>query len=457
MKKITLCLLLSVSIGANAQKETDNWYFGQLAGVTFSSGSAVALTNGALNTNEGCAAMSSSTGALLFYTDGVKVYNKNHVAMPNGSGLMGDLSSTQSALIVPRPGSNTQYFLFTTAADLGSNGFRYSIVDMSLQAGLGDVTSKNTAVLSPVTERLTAVKQTGGSNYWVAIHEWNNTAFDVYPLTSAGLGTAVKTNIGIKHNNSKIQNSYGQMKFSPCGKKLAVACGYLDTVQVFDFNDVTGVLSNPITLPMGGNHVYGIEFSENASRLYVSTYDPNATLVQYDLTLSSATAIKNSKLTLSQTPDIYGLQLANDGKIYAVKSFSQFLGVINSPNTLGTGCNYSDIGLDLDPNSAGVTAVLSLPGFPQNYFIKSNCATSVGIHDEPEMPEVYPNPFNKEINIGNLNEEALITVANLQGQVMISKQVSGNAVLVSEGLAAGIYFMNINARGKSFNYKVIKW
>jgi len=67
------------------------------------------------------------------------------------------------------------------------------------------------------------------------------------------------------------------MKFSFCGDKIALAAGYLDTVEVFDFDNVTGIVSNPITIPFN-YHVYGIEFSGDEHLLYVSNYDPSNTL-----------------------------------------------------------------------------------------------------------------------------------------------------------------------------------
>ena len=94
-----------------SQNEANIWYFGENAGIDFNSGSPVALTDGQLFTDEGCATISDTSGNLLFYTDGSTVYDKNHAIMPNGTGLLGNNSSTQSAIIVKKPGSNTIYFL----------------------------------------------------------------------------------------------------------------------------------------------------------------------------------------------------------------------------------------------------------------------------------------------------------------------------------------------------------
>jgi len=87
-------------------------------------------------------------------------------------------------------GSATLYYIFTLDEIGGPNGFRYSIVDMSLQGGNGGVTnSKNVLIQNTVTEKLTAVKKINGTDYWIAIHEWGTNAFYVYSLTSGGFQT----------------------------------------------------------------------------------------------------------------------------------------------------------------------------------------------------------------------------------------------------------------------------
>ena len=132
-------VLLSILIGcikiAAAQKEADKWFFGNFAGLDFSSGVPASLNGSAIYTNEGCSSISDVAGNLLFYTDGITVWNQQHQIMPNGTGLLGASSCTQAALIVPQPGSTTLYYLFTNDEYGGPNGFCYSIVDMSLQGG----------------------------------------------------------------------------------------------------------------------------------------------------------------------------------------------------------------------------------------------------------------------------------------------------------------------------------
>lgn len=74
MKNILLLLsILTFNFTIFSQDEANNWYFGQNAGVSFATGDPVALTDGQLNTWEGCSSISASNGSLRFYTDGITV------------------------------------------------------------------------------------------------------------------------------------------------------------------------------------------------------------------------------------------------------------------------------------------------------------------------------------------------------------------------------------------------
>ncbi len=153
----------------HAQKEANIWYFGEKAGLDFTAGNPVPLSDGQMDTQEGCSSISSANGNLLLYTDGVIVWNHEHDTMPNGTGLLGQSSSTQSAIIVPFPGTNNKLFVFTVDWDAsnpigGANGLRYSLVDMNLEGGLGDIVAseKNIELLAPVSEKVTAVNHSNG-------------------------------------------------------------------------------------------------------------------------------------------------------------------------------------------------------------------------------------------------------------------------------------------------------
>lgn len=116
LKLLFICTLLALlpAVPAWAQLEGQNWYFGNQAGVTFSSGSPVAVTNGMLVSYEGCATLSDKAGQLLAYTNGENVWDRNHQIMPNGSsGLGGFNSASQAALLLPAPNNLQQVYLLS--------------------------------------------------------------------------------------------------------------------------------------------------------------------------------------------------------------------------------------------------------------------------------------------------------------------------------------------------------
>lgn len=375
-----LTLVLSFnSVMLSAQNESAFWFFGQGAGLNFNNGFPTPTLNGELQTYEGCATISSKLGELLFYTDGVTVWNKNHQVMPNGSGLTGNDSSTQSAIIIPKPNSASIYYIFTVDARAGSNGLRYSEVDMSLNNDLGVVTSnKNVLLISASTEKITAVESADGESIWVIGHKWNSNEFVSYLVDLNGVNTTpVISAVGSFHQGN-LDNTIGYLKASPNKEKVASVKSYTDNmVEVFDFNPATGVLTNPITINNFTSEnlgPYGCEFSPDSRILYVTEMlreDADFSKIhQYDLTAGNEQQIIDSDTIIIEEEGLLGaLQQALDGKIYVAKSNVTTLGVINTPNAIGLNCNYIPLSVNLGPNKI---SSLGLPPFIQSYFFATN-------------------------------------------------------------------------------------
>ena len=361
---ISLIFLLVCSLGF-CQNENNIWYFGENAGLDFSSSSPVALTNGQMDMLEGCASVSSPSGKLLFYTDGMTVWNKNHTVMVNGTGLFGENSSTQSAIIVKKPGSSSLYYVFTTPAHIGfSNGFNYSEVDIELDSGLGAVTvNKNIFLATKIGEKITVIKHANGTDFWVITRSaFTSAKFYSFHLSCDGLDMVpVISNVGI----AGFGVAYGYLKGSPNGERIAsVNGGDVDNVEVFDFDDVTGLLSNPIKLDFTSYSPYGVEFSPDNNLLYVSSNQKPCNIYQYNLQVGSELAINNSKVLVGIITGYEGgaLQLGPDNKIYHARPFDDHLGVISQPNTIGLGCNYNSNGVSL----SGKRSLFGLPSLTYN-------------------------------------------------------------------------------------------
>ena len=428
---ISIALFLLSNLGF-AQAEASHWYFGNGAGLIFDvdagTVTATADASATIQTSEGCSSISDFNGNLLFYTDGRNVWDKNHNIMPNanynaGTGLMGDPSSTSSGLIVPKPGNPNQYYIFTVdephhqnafafpnqgpadqsgnsvptydgaggtvpnADDGFNNGFAYSLVDLTLNNGNGDVvtTEKNIQLQTydptdqaqdsyKCSEKITAVEHSDGQSYWVLTHFRDQ--FYAFRVDGSGVNTTpISTQIApLITEQGYRRNAIGYMKASPDGTKIAVCHrqngnqqgGFSNgtgSVRLYDFDNTTGILSNPIDLyPNSGP--YGLEFSPDSSKLYVSSSN---SVWQFDL---SAANIAGSINSVYNGLDFIGaLQLGPDGRIYIANTNNDnTLDVINDPNELGAGCDYVQNGIQL---AVGTSAIIGLPPFIQSFFLAS--------------------------------------------------------------------------------------
>ncbi len=382
-----------------AQNEAAIWYFGINAGLDFRSGTPVALEDGQLNTLEGCATISDFNGNLLFYTDGITVWDKSHAIMLNGTGLLGDPSSTQSGIIVPKPGDPNIYYIFTTDQYTETDGLNYSVVDLRLNGGLGDITTKNVPLLVPAMEKVTAVAHANGTDVWVISHEHVGNKFMAYLVTNAGVNTSpVVSEIGVNYtgvNPSTKGGSAGYLKFSPNGELLVMAAGdVVGNLEIFRFNAATGLLSDAIdltnftpttplrTLPHQGGRLfnidkrvfYGVEFSPDNKKLYVTdrqhVFRPSLSayrLYQLDISNYNFASIQssvNSIATVSNETSYGALQLGIDNKIYIARSGEHYLGVINDPNATGLASDYIENGVSLGTKKSR----LGLPPFITSFF-----------------------------------------------------------------------------------------
>ena len=389
-KAILLCVLLIVLCpSVLAQGEAANWYFGDRAGLNFNTSPPTPLTDGALETLEGCATISDSSGNLLFYTNGTLVWNRNHQVMPNGTGLLGEDTSTQSAIIVPNPQLPNLYYIFTVDGLFpGENdptalrGLNYSTVDLTLDGGLGDIipTEKNINLLPTNSEKITAVRNADCESIWVITHfidrfyAYDVTAAGVNPVAVESVVDPVVPLIGYR------DNALGYLKSSPDGSKLGIAHATLNenpesdagspgALLIYDFDTATGIASGGLDLNIDGNSPYGIEFSPDSNLFYscagVYNSDGFAFGEVYQFDLSDPDP--SSTLTVLSTNDnsTGALQLGIDGRIYRVVLNQSSLDVINNPNTPGTGANYQRAAVSL----GGRTGNFGLPPFIQSLFL----------------------------------------------------------------------------------------
>ncbi|MBX2916634.1 MAG: gliding motility-associated C-terminal domain-containing protein [Cyclobacteriaceae bacterium] len=335
------------------------WHFGNRAGIDFNEAPPVALSNSAMNAPEGCAIVCDRNGDVIFYTDGDKVFDKTDTEIDNGIG--GDPAASQSAIIVPVPGDETLYYIFTTQAVNGTGLFevRYSLFDLKLNSGNGALQQKNVLLFSRSTERITANER------WLIVHEYGNNVFRSYPIAADGIGQPVYSEVGSVHSFQSAVNAEGYMKLGP-RNNVAVALstpGTNNLVELFTLVDSTGRLTNfrQINLNEPNGQVYGVEFSPGGSKLFATVKGSPTPSQIFEYFLDSLDR-PFFKQRINQNLELGAIQRAPDNQLYVAINGSNVLGTILANEDTTQLSTFNPSGFTL---AAGTNSRLGLPNFIQ--------------------------------------------------------------------------------------------
>lgn len=500
MKTILLTILfILISVAFTfCQKQDRIWVFDDGVGLNFNNLSAPFAFNTGLKGigGEDYATISDKDGGLLFHVNGADsvwvgtnnypydfsdVYDRNHMMMPNGDGLVGNLSCTQGSLIIPLPNDSIHYYIFKNNINSPvitgmQRGLYYSVVDMTTNGGLGDVVSKNNLLHAAIlTEKLSACKHGNGRDWWVLSHESNNNHFIEFLVTPAGINGPYIQNTGTLFQNSGANGVLGPIKFSKDGTRCAMV-GIPNIINVFDFDRCTGLLSNQITIPsnntyVAGSSLYGCELSPNGNIIYISTED---SLYQYDLTAANISSSKINLWSDTVTKFVLGqMLLAPDDKIYIAglyggigttnnpnifyNSFNMNLSVINDPNIPGNGCNFSPLSFYL----GGKRCMFGLPNMV-NYNLGPSGLCNIGINEitpcEKYCLSISPNPVKQFCNVSSDRfMQATLKIYDVTGRELFSGAFTKNAWIDFTRYFDGIYFIQLtNNDGEQVTRKILK-
>ncbi len=454
---------LTISVYTFAQGEFNNWCFGKGVKLNFNSGSPV-VSSSAIQGWDNSASISDSLGNLLFYTDGVTVWNKNDQIMPNGAGLQGDTTGGQAATIVKQPGNDSLYYIFTMDDGFTNNyGFRYSVVNMNLNGGLGDVETagKNTLLVATNSEKIVPVPHADGVNIWIVMHEANNNTFRSYLLTPDGLQTTpIISSVGTSQSGTN--DFMGQLTVNKAKNRLACVLYGSDLIELFNFNNYLGLVSNPITIS-GVSKPLGVEFSPDGSKLYVTEF-LSSNLDQFNLSTYTQSAIIASKVSVGTIPANYAsyhggyVMLGPDDKIYVTPTFGNYIGRIDNPNVTGAGCNYNGTAVNLSPKGVQAGLVTKIGVTKPNCVIEIVNEIKVVTEGNNELV-LNPNPTRGILNV-QFPHAALfdLSVFDISGALVTERhQETGTTTLNLNGLAKGTYIITGTNRltGTQVSKKII--
>ena len=377
MKTAVVFLFLFVLEFSYAQNKNINWCFGDSAGINFSNLNAPTTFKSAVKSRGSCASISDTAGNLLFYYAydqsallGGSLYNGNVYSINNQLMVNGDKIVSGAwyyeGLIIPIPNETNKYFLFNLGVT-ENFGLCYSIIDMSLNNGLGAVTQKNIQINNlPANDGLAAAQHGNGRDWWLIFKDNDGVAdntFYKYLVDTSGVALADTQNIGSYANTNTIR-----LKFNKEGTQLATV-NFNGVTDLFDFDRCTGKLTNyqlikSFTFPPNAEFV-SAEFSSSGRFLYISSngYSHPAYLIQIDLqnpqlylaadTIDSITNLISAGGFLKRGPDdkiywscawidsIGTFNYPYPDTPAAYNMYNMNLSVINAPDSLGAACNFT--------------------------------------------------------------------------------------------------------------------
>jgi hypothetical protein len=503
-------LLLGATYETFAQKyKGDVWCWGDSAGIDWTN--PVSPINFRSNYRGRCgtATISDSLNNLLLYAgflrDGASSYkkvsirNNYHKSVQFGDTIIGE-EGFHSMLFIPKPGNDSIIYFFSNivVAGLDPYGLYYSEINYKANNDSGVVIQKNVQLNNlPAFDGLAAVHHGNGRDWWLIFKDWDPTppytmanTFYIYLIDENGPALHHAQSVGSLHNSGG-----GHLLFNKLGNKL-FHCTWQGLLQYFDFDRCTGQLSNNniienFHLSQPYPYYGAISLSPNENILYATSYTQYSavgstdSLYQFDLAASNVLASKTPIHGMSSTNvGIGSLRLAPDNKIYVASTFYNFypyqdtsynifnsnLSVINSPDSLGLGCDFQPFSFSL----GGARTYSGLPNNPDyelGAWVGSPCDTlSVGLNPNPAPEASWMQAwYNHEWDMIHVNASKLqgkngvLRLFDLEGRLVFEKQaeiISGGYFTTEinmSGLANGVYMVNLVTEHEKISGKVGKY
>ncbi len=334
---LVLCSQFFFYKNSLAQNENSNWYFGQGLSLNFDNG----MVQGGVSSLSATGInqptiMSDANGNVICYSDGNKIFNGANTQIHDF------VTSTPENLIVPNPADLNQFYIFRS----GSTGLNYSVIDMTLNGGVGGIGAQEDIPLGEFNSQLVCATMDNGNGFWlIAADNQNGSQEDmvniqVYAITTNGIayGDMEGQTYILAHQYASLDD----MRIAPDCSKIAIAYkGHFLVLVRFD--NVLGTLYDLLTLPLnapGSWQADGIdqwEFSGDASFIY--NLADHVQVTRYNLLAWNINQIFNSHDTIVASDPVFGfywtdLKLAIDGKIYLCNRDSSQIDALSNTSSM---------------------------------------------------------------------------------------------------------------------------
>jgi len=288
-----------------------------------------------------------SIGNLLFYSDGINVWNKMHDKVEGSSDIISNKSTTrQGCTVIQSRVDKNKYFLLSLDDNSSKGELICSTIDFNTNK-LGKII--NTFVVKDnLTEGMVICHNPCGG-IWIIVHERGNEIYTSLHFEEGKILKSWSSKIGVDFSSFK--RVFHLLKISKNNVLFSIT--FDGVYELFKFNPYDGTISNMLLFENngnGGDAYLSASFSGNGNLLYVQKGNNNESWIeQYDVSDYEISAIKASKVNIGKIPlttftyiHATDLSLANDDKIYFVSPFiNHNIGVIEEPDTKGVACNFN--------------------------------------------------------------------------------------------------------------------
>ncbi|MBS1686312.1 MAG: T9SS type A sorting domain-containing protein [Bacteroidetes bacterium] len=483
--RFVFILMAICGLELKAQEFDHTWIVGDpMAPMTFSGDSVIngRFADTVLGSTCTIANICDRQGNLLFFTNGVKVYDGQGHLMQNGDSLSYSppyysqiidegMPGQQGVVILPVPNDTTLYDIFHyNSGDTFINpagycplSFYYSQVDITANGGSGKVINKNIPLLQNVVlseSRLSACRHANGRDWWIIKNVWRDNIYYEYLLTPEGIQGPYIQQLGPTYGTGS--ELYGYSQFSPDGTVYASATTQ-SRIVIMDFDRCSGLFSNPRSVfnqviasntPRSG--AIGLAFSPNNRFLYVCD---RLCINQYDLAnprLNDSIRIVTLGV-FTDTFQMHAMQLGPNGKIYVscYNGGRNKLHVINYPDSLGSACDFH-----LYAQQITTISPLTVPYFP-NYKLSALLGACDTIHTDiaaiaaahPDFAAITPNPatdYTTLIWYSSHNALGKAKLYDMSGRLVWDRDTHSNQGTLPidvSGLVTGTYVVRFEMNG----------
>lgn len=364
------------------------WYFGNYGSLDFSSGqpvpTKVALNNqsiqgesaypGQLSFIAGTISLCDSMGKLLFYSNGVSIWNRNHKKITT-SPIFGksDINASSGFYYIPYPGQKGKYFITGVYPNFDEtpSGVRFLLINTNNDSVQPYKEFSHSSLPGRFSQFLTVVPHCNGTDYWIVVKGFGlpDTKFYSFLVTENGIDERQEPVISSGFAHPGFGGGGNQLKANRQGNKLILGSphGYLDieTGAIYDFDNRTGKVANEqqIKNVSGYSNIQtGVGFSPNGKYFYLFRSSNFATngkpywLFQYRVSDLQYNIINTSGFYFAAS-----LQPGPDGHIY-VSTQENYVARITNPNQWAT-VTLSDYLINMRQLDDRIRTGWSIPNF----------------------------------------------------------------------------------------------